>query len=170
MHYELFVRLPFAGNRAKCDKCKSSRPYRHELIEVNKRGKQDGVMGNTNSISYDMRRSAVTARLAQSEDVAALVVEAERAALAEVEQYRLKISDLVAASRLRAELLHQRTGARIERLRERMAAAAQLRRAQMDGEMETLAGEHDTDVSTLARLDTAIARVAEELAGFQESG
>ena len=125
------------------------------------------------SISYSIRAPAVTARLAQTEDAASLVLEAERAALAEVEHYKRKMLGLVAASCLRAELVHKRNEARIERLRERMTAAAQLRQVQISNEMEALAGalvgDMDTDASTLALLDGAIARVTEELAGISES-
>ena len=113
-----------------------------------------------------MRTPAVTARLAQTEDAASLVLEAERVALAEVEHYRLQTQGLVATSCLRAELVHKRTEARIERLGERMAAVAQLRQAQMSAEMAALAGDMGTDVSALALLDSAIARVTEELAGI----
>lgn len=113
-----------------------------------------------------MRTPAVTARLAQTEDAASLVLEAERVALAEVENYRRQTQGLVAASCLQAELVQKRTEARIKRLGERMTAAAQLRQAQMSTEMAALAGDMGTEVSTLALLDSAIARVTEELAGI----
>lgn len=118
---------------------------------------------------YDMRTPAVTARLAQTEDLASLVLEAERAALAEVEDYRRQMLRLVAVSWLRAELVRKRTEARIKRLREQMTAAAQVRQVRISSEMEALAGDMDTDISTLALLDSAIARVTEELAGISES-
>jgi hypothetical protein len=51
-----------------------------------------------------------------------------------------------------------------------MTAAAQLRQVQIGSEMETVAGDMGTDGSILARLDGAIARVTEELAGIPESG
>lgn len=76
----------------------------------------------------------------------------------------------VAASHAQADRLHQRTQARIERLRQRMTAAAQARQAQICRETETLAADQDPDAAILARLDKAIARVAEELAGTAESG
>ena len=117
-----------------------------------------------------MRTPAVAARLAQSEDAAAFVLEAERAALAEVEQYRLQMLRLVATSCLRAELVRKRAETRIERLRERMQAAAQLRQERISCELQALACETGTDSSDLALLDSAIHRVAEELAGLAESG
>ena len=116
-----------------------------------------------------MRTPAVTARLAQSEDAAALVLEAERAALAEVEQYRLQMLELVATSRLRAELVRKRAETRTERLRERMKSAAQLRQERIDCEMQAMACDPGTDAPELALLDSAIDRVAGELAGPPES-
>lgn len=116
-----------------------------------------------------MRTSAVAARLTQAEDAASLVLEAERAALAEVEQYRLQMLRLVATSCLRAELVRKRAETRIERLRERMQAAARLRQERIDSELQTLACDMATDSPDLALLDSAIHRVAEELAGLPES-
>ncbi len=109
---------------------------------------------------------AVIARLAQTEDVASLVLEAERVALAEVEHYQRQTLQLVAASCLRAELVHKRTAARIKRLRERMTVAAQLRQVRIGSEMAALAGDLGADSSSHALLDSAIARVTEELAGI----
>ena len=116
-----------------------------------------------------MRTPAVTARLAQSEDDASLVLEAERAALAEVEHYRLQMLRLVATGCLRAELVRKRAETRIQRLRERMQAAAQLRHERIDCEIQALACDPGTDSPDLALLDSAIHRVAEELAGLPES-
>lgn len=116
-----------------------------------------------------MSTSAVTARLAQVEDVASLVLKAERSALAEVEQYRHQTQDSVAGSSLRAEQLHQRTEERIMRLRERMTIAAEDRLAQISSEMAALASDMGTDEFKLALLDNAIARVTEELVGISES-
>ena len=112
---------------------------------------------------------AVAARLAQEENVASLVLEAERAALAEVEHYRRGTLLLVAASWLRAELVHKRAQAKIKLLRERMAIAARVRQVQISRDMEALAGDTGTNVSILALVDSAIARVTEELAGISES-
>ncbi|MDD5176169.1 MAG: hypothetical protein PHQ05_07095 [Sterolibacterium sp.] len=106
---------------------------------------------------------------APSGDAASLVLEAERVALAEVEHYKHQMQELVAESSLRAEQLHKRTEARIKRLHERMTAAAQLRQAQINSEMVALEGEMVTDGSTSAPLDSAIVRIAEELAGISES-
>ena len=112
---------------------------------------------------------AVAARLAQTKDVAGLVLEAERAALAEVEYCRLQALRLVAVDCLRAELVHKRTQARIVRFRDCMTAAAQLRQVRIGSEMLALAGDIGTDVPALALLDGAVARVTEELAGVPES-
>lgn len=117
-----------------------------------------------------MRTPAVTTRLAQSEDAASLVLEAERAALAQVEQYRLQTLRLVATSCLRAELVRKRADTRIERLRERMQAAAELRQERIDSEMQAMACDTAPDSPELAPLDRAIHRVAEELAGIPEPG
>lgn len=117
-----------------------------------------------------MRTPAVAARPAQSEDAASLVLEAERAALAEVEQYRLQMLRLVATGCLRAELVRKRAETRIERLRERMQAAAQLRQERIGGELQALADAAATDTFDLAPLDGAIHQVAGELAGVTESG
>ena len=113
-----------------------------------------------------MRTPAVTARLAQTDDAASLVLEAERVALAEVEQCNRKALCLVAAAWLRAELVHKRTDVRIKRLRERMTSATQVRQVQIRGEMETLAGDVGADASILELTDGAIARVSDELAGL----
>lgn len=85
-----------------------------------------------------MSTPAVTARLSRTEDLASLVLETERAALAEVEQCQRQALKLVAASRLRAERVHQRSEIRIERLRGRMTAAAQARLLQIGGEIAAL--------------------------------
>lgn len=115
-----------------------------------------------------MSPSAVIARLAQSEEGASLVLEAERVALAEVEHCRLQRLRLVAVSWLRAELVHRRAEARIERLRERMSAATRVRHTRISSEMAALAADTGADTAILALLDTAIARVTEELAGISE--
>lgn len=115
-----------------------------------------------------MSPPAVIARLAQSEDGASLVLEAERVALAGVELCRLQALRLLAASWLRAELVHKRTEARTERLRERMSAATRVRHKRISSEMAALAADTGADTAILALLDSAIARVTEELAGISE--
>ena len=116
-----------------------------------------------------MRTPAVTAHLAQTDDVASLVLEAERVALAQVEHCNRKALCLIATAWLRAELVHKRTDVRIKRLRERMVAAAQLRQRRISSDMEALAGDMGEDASILALPDSAIARVSEELAGIAAS-
>ena len=116
-----------------------------------------------------MRKPAVTARLAKTEDVASLVLEAERVALADVEQCKRQALRVVAVGLLRAELVHKRSEARIRLVRERMKVAAGIRQLQISSDMEALAGDTGADVSILALVDSAIARVAEELAGISES-
>ena len=115
-----------------------------------------------------MRTPAITTRLAQTEDVASFVLEAERAAFSEIEHFKRQTLLLVATSWLRAALVHKRTEARIKRLRERMTADAQVRRMRICCEMEALAGDIGEDESLLAPLDGAIVRVTEELAGISE--
>ena len=115
-----------------------------------------------------MRTSAVTARLAQSEELASLVLEAERAALSEIEQFKRQTLRLVVTSWLRAVLVHKRTQTRIKRLRERMTAEAQVRQARISCEMQALAGDIGEEASVLPALESAIARVTEELVGTSE--
>lgn len=111
---------------------------------------------------------ATTAHLAQTGDVVSLVLKAERAALSEIEHFKLQTRRLVVVNCLRAVLVHKRTELRIRRLRERMAAAARLRRAQIGSEMEALAVDAVQDLSSLAPLHRAIDRVSAELAGISE--
>lgn len=107
--------------------------------------------------------------LAPRGDAASLVLEAERVALAGVEDCKHQAAQLVATSRLHAELAYQRTEARIKRLHEQMAAAAQRCQMQISSEMAALANNVGTDGSIPATLDDAIARVTAELAGIPES-
>jgi len=109
------------------------------------------------------------ARLVQNEDAASLLLEAERAALAGVGHCERQALLLVAASWLRAELLHKRVEDKIERLRARMAAAAQRSQLRMVEEMAALAGDVSADASMLALLDSAVDRITQELAGISES-
>jgi len=117
-----------------------------------------------------MSTPAAPAHLAQTGDVVSLVLEAERAALSEIEHFKLQTRRLVVANCLRAVLVHKRTEVRIMRLRERMTAAAQLRHAQICSDMEALAVDAVQDISTFAALHRAIDRVSAELAGIPEPG
>jgi len=117
-----------------------------------------------------MRTPAPTARLAQTDEVASLVLQAERAALSEIEHFKLQTRRLVVVNCLRAVLVHKRTEVRIRRLRERMSANAQLRRAQICGDMEALAVDAVQDISSLAPLHSAIDKVSAELAGIADPG
>lgn len=108
-------------------------------------------------------------RLVPGGDAAAIVLEAERVALAEVEQYQRQMQELVAASFSRAERLQQRTEARIRRCRQQMTAAAQRRQVQISNELAALAGDMGADASILPPLEDAVARVIAELAGIPES-
>ena len=116
-----------------------------------------------------MRTSAVGAYLAETEDPVSIVLEAERAALADVESFRRHTLRLVTVSCLRAVLVQKRTEARIKRLRERMTTDAQLRRDRICSEMEALAADTGVDISLVPSLDKAIAGVTAELAGISES-
>jgi hypothetical protein len=116
-----------------------------------------------------MRTSAITARLAQAEDAASLVLDAERAALAAVEHCRRQALQLAVISCLRAELVRRRTETRIQHMRERMKAAVRLRQESIDGEIEALEGDKGTDLSVPAPIDDAVYRVSEELAGVVKS-
>ena len=116
-----------------------------------------------------MRTSAVGAYLAETGDPASIVLEAERAALADVESFERQTLRLVTVSCLRAVLVQKRTEARIKRLRERMTTDAQLRRDRIRSEMEALEGDISVDISLVPSLDSAIARVTAELAGISES-
>ena len=115
-----------------------------------------------------MCTTAVSARLAQADDIVSRVLEAERVALVDVESFKRQTLRLVTVSCLRAVLVQKRTAARIKRLRERMTADAQLRRARISSEMEALQGDIGVDVSLIAPIDSAIARVTAELAGIPE--
>ncbi len=116
-----------------------------------------------------MRTPALIARLAQAEDAASLVLDAERTALAAVEHYRRQMLLLLAISCLRAELVRKRTEARIQRIRERMKAAARVRRETISNEIEALAVDTGVDLSVLTALDKGVSRVIEELAGVSKS-
>jgi vacuolar-type H+-ATPase subunit H len=118
---------------------------------------------------FVMNTPAVTARLAQFKDAASHVLEAERAALAEIEHCKRQALQLVADSRARAELVHTRAEARIESVRERMTAAAGIRQERICSETASLVGDKRTDVAILAPLDHAIVRVIEEIVGISES-
>ncbi|MBI4291937.1 MAG: hypothetical protein HY661_10695 [Betaproteobacteria bacterium] len=116
-----------------------------------------------------MRSPAATTRPTRAEEAASRVLEAERAALAQVEQCKLQALQLVAEGRAHAELVRKRAEARIERLRERMTVAARLRQERIRSEMAALERDMGTDASVFAALDRAITRIIEELAGTSES-
>ncbi len=112
---------------------------------------------------------ANAAHLAQTGGVVALVLEAERAALSEIEHFELQTMRLVVTSCLRAVLAHKRAEVRIARLRERMTAAAQLRRERVSSEMQALESNAGVPAPLMAPLGAAIAKVTAELAGIPES-
>ena len=116
-----------------------------------------------------MRASAVGAYPAETGDPASIVLEAERAALADVESFKRQTLLLVTVSCLRAVLVQKRTEARIKHLRERMTTDAQLRRDRIRAEMEALESYVGLDISLVPSLDNAIAKVTAELAGVSES-
>jgi hypothetical protein len=111
-----------------------------------------------------MCTSADTARLAQAEEVASLVLGAERTAISEIENFKRKTLLLIVASWLRAAMVHKRTEARMKRLREQMRADAQDRHMRICRETEAIAADAGEDASLLAPLDSAIVRVIAELA------
>ena len=116
-----------------------------------------------------MRKPAVTALLSQTEDIASLVLEAERAALGDVEHCRRQALRLLTLGLLRAQLVRKRSEVRVRLIRERMKLAARNRQLQISSDMEALAGDMGSNVPVLAPVDKAIARVAEELAGISAS-
>jgi hypothetical protein len=116
-----------------------------------------------------MRSPAATTRPTQAEEAVLRVLEAERTALAQVEQCRLQALQMADECRARAERVRKRTEDRIEQLRERMTVAARLRQERIHSEMAALERDMSTDASVLAALEEAIARVTEELAGASES-
>ena len=116
-----------------------------------------------------MKTPAATSRLVQAEDAACHVLEAERAALADVELCKHQALQLVAESRVRAEQVHKHNEARIERLRQRAEMAARARQERINGEIAALASDMGTDASVLATLGGAITRITDELAGDSAS-
>ena len=115
-----------------------------------------------------MNAPVSAARLAQTENAASNVLEAERAALAQVELCRQRALQLVAESKASAELVRMRTKDRIERLRQRMAAGARLNQERIHGETAALASDMGTAAPVLATLDRAIALIVDELVGNLE--
>lgn len=116
-----------------------------------------------------MNTSTATARIAQAEDAASQVLDAERVALAEIEQCERQALQLVHDSRVRAEIVRQRADARIERVRARMTAAAGIRQQRICSETTSLVADQGTGATLLAPLDHAIIRVVEEIVGASES-
>lgn len=106
--------------------------------------------------------------LAETEDAARQLLEAERDTLVEIERCRRQGLQLVAVAWLRAELVRRCGQARVQRLSERMRTAAMLRQQELSRRSEALAGDPGADASVLLRLDTAIDRVIEELVGIVE--
>jgi vacuolar-type H+-ATPase subunit H len=113
--------------------------------------------------------TAVGARLAQGDAAASRVLEAERAALAGVEQCKREALHLVSEARTRADWIHERTESRIERLLGHMEATARRRQERIRGEVAALAQDAGADSSVLANLDAAIALIVAELTGGPES-
>lgn len=116
-----------------------------------------------------MCRFTVGAHFAELEDPVSIVLEAQDAAVADVENFQRQALRLVTVSCLHAVLVQKRTEVRIKRLRERMTADAQLRRVRVYSDMEALEGDIGVDISRAGQLDNAIARVTAELAGISES-
>jgi hypothetical protein len=112
-----------------------------------------------------MSTPAVTARLAQNRELVSLVLAAERAALADVAQFRRRTGQFLVASCLRALLVQKRTEVRIRRLRERIAAATQVRQLRIGREVAALEADLAQDESMLTPLEAAIVKVTAELAG-----
>ena len=101
----------------------------------------------------------------QAELAATRVLEAERAARAQVSYSEGEAARRVAQAGASAQALRERTEARIERLTERMTAQAQQRLDRIRTERERVAGETDADAATLSRLEYAIAKLVDEIAG-----
>jgi len=98
-----------------------------------------------------------------AERAASRVLEAERAARAQVEQCEQQCARLIAETQTRGTALHARTEARIERLRERMKAAAHTRLDRIHTEEAVLAA--DTAISIPAHLDAALEQLVAEMTG-----
>ena len=117
-----------------------------------------------------MSTTSDSERFSQTDEIVSVVLQAERAALADVERFKRQVMLFALVGALRVALAKKRGDARVTQLRARMAAHAQLRRLQRADELAALAGEPAENPSSLATLDRAIAKVIEELAGVCESG
>lgn len=101
----------------------------------------------------------------EAEEAASRVLEAERAARAQVAQCEVEAARRVSEANALAQALSERTEARIARLGGRMTARAQERLHQIRTEQEVLASETGADTATLARLDAAIDNLVVEITG-----
>ena len=111
----------------------------------------------------NMPRSA--SPIVEAEATASRVLEAERAARAQVAQCEAEAARRVSDANARAQALRERTEARITRLSARMTAQAEERLRQIRVEHERIADETGADAATLARLQSAIGNLVSEIAG-----
>ena len=100
-----------------------------------------------------------------AEAAASRVLEAERAARAQVAQCEIEAARRVSEANARAQALRERTEARMAHLTMRMTVQAQERLHHIRAEQERLAGETGADARTLARLESAIENLVSEIAG-----
>ena len=101
----------------------------------------------------------------EEEAAASRVLEAERAARAQVAQCEVEAARRVSEANARAQAVRERTEARMARLSTRMTVQAQERLHQIRTEQELLAGETGAGATMLARLDSAIDKLVSEIAG-----
>lgn len=101
----------------------------------------------------------------EAEAAASRVLEAERAARAQVAQCGLQAVRRVDEANARAQALRERTEARIARMSARVTAQAEERLRQIRAEQERITGETGADAATLTRLDAAIDNLVAEIAG-----
>ena len=101
----------------------------------------------------------------EAEQAAFRVLEAERAARAQVAQCEVEATRRVSDANARAQALRERTEARMARLSTRMTVQTQERLHQIRTEQERLAGQTGVDATMLARLDSAIEKLVSEIAG-----
>ena len=106
-----------------------------------------------------------TSPIVEAEAAASRVLEAERAARAQVAQCEDEAAHRVDEANARAQALRERTEARIGRLSVRMTLQAQERLHQIRTEKERLSGETGADATMLARLDSAVEKLVSEIAG-----
>ena len=101
----------------------------------------------------------------EAEQAASRVLEAERAARAQVAQCEFEAARRVSEANARAQTLRERTEARMARFSTRMSAQDEERLQQIRTEQERLAAETGVDATTLARLGSAIETLVSEIAG-----